>query len=52
MFERRYWVTVRVVEENLTGIIAALVAGAGVDAGEQVPAATVTLLLARIEGLT
>ena len=33
----------------MNGIIAVLVAGAGVDAGEQVPATTVTLLLAGIE---
>src|SRR5215472_12665529 len=52
MFGRRYWLTVRVVEENVSGIIAMLVAGAGVDAGEQVPAATVTLLLVGIERLT
>src|SRR5215471_12432455 len=51
MFGRRYWLTVRVVEENVSGIIAMLEAGAGVDAGEQVPAATVTLLLVGIERL-
>lgn len=33
MIGRRHWFTVRVVEENVTGIIAVLVAGAGVDAG-------------------
>jgi hypothetical protein len=33
MIGRRYWFTVRVVEENVTGIITMLVAGAGVDAG-------------------
>jgi class 3 adenylate cyclase len=49
MFGRRYWLTVRVVDENVTGIIAVLVAGAGVDAGEQVPTAAVTLLLADVE---
>src|SRR5579864_6053765 len=49
MFGRRYWLTVRVVDDNVTGIIAVLVAGAGVDAGEQIPAAAVTLLLAGIE---
>jgi len=52
MFGRRYWLTVRVVEDNVSGIIAVLVAGAGVDAGEQLPAATVTLLLVGIERLT
>jgi AAA domain len=44
MFARRYWFTVGVVEDNGTGTIAALVAGAGVDAGERAPAATVTAL--------
>jgi len=52
MFGRRYWLTVRVVDENVTGIIAVLVAGAGVDADEQVPVAAMTLLLVGIERLT
>jgi len=36
----------------VSGIIGVLVAGAGVDAGEQVPAATVTLLLVGIQRLS
>ena len=49
MFGRHYWLTVRVVEENVSGIMAVQIAGAGVDASEQVPAAAVTLLLVGIE---
>jgi predicted ATPase/DNA-binding CsgD family transcriptional regulator/class 3 adenylate cyclase len=49
MFGRRSWFTVRVVEENVSGIMAVQIAGAGVDASEQVPAAAVTLLLVGIE---
>jgi len=50
MFGRWYWFTVRVVEENVTGINAVLVAGAGVDAGEQVPAANLPVQLTSFIG--